>query len=994
MAELKLGNIKPVGADNVVVEAKYVKGSYVTVANITERDALKGANGENIVKGSLCYCQADNNYYKYNGTSWEPDFVVDSTLSDISTNAIQNKVVKAALDGKANSSHGNHVPTTEAADNKKFLRNDNTWADVTPANIGAVPSAEKGVANGVATLDQNGLVLSSQLPSFVDDVIEGYYQESSDKFYEFYNEENGSYDKELSSEGGKIYVDLNNKKTYRWSGSGFVVISETIAIGTTIGTALDGKVGNDHITNDSNPHGVTKDQVGLGNVDNTADADKRVAYAEEAGHADSATKATKDANDNVITEIYATKSELQTNTDDHTTIRGEISELSGQIEELLKVDGDTLEQLEEVLKDLENSGALLEKKLEIIDVDALPTNNIDTNVLYRLFTATLIHNRHVVDNSTCYIVDTLPEVGEVATDDQQSFIKAYYSLDNNTLYGYLDETLAYGFSQLAGATLAAGWYPASNLLPMAGWPYDGVITGIVDDPKDSKIRLLLETKIYCYQNDWVELTNSIVDEKLPTPERDGHFAYTVQRRDGKDAYELHLISHSINEAYKDGELMYPYQIPLRDHGVIKTAEPIEDLDAANKKYVDSTTAPCMTKFDESWGHNRVYYIKNAQLTEDGEIPTTTELSIEVPAGKSIMVCALQDDNNESDYSYIDANGLPIEPPIKYGREGALATPTVTINGSVASWAAVDGATHYSYLIGTPTAYNSTSNTFANTYNRVYVERTKNRGVYSRYALSSVNAPVDPDPADFARDIRLDSVPMRMSNGYIMSPMIDASNQSALDEIAKRGYNLGYYLMPKSYTDSYTAKYVDENVPIILGAGEYSIVLKTGTNPNKVTGKFATALGENNEISGLRGFSAGYNNKVSASCGSAFGQDVDNSAWLGFGAGQGLQIKYNKQSVFGEYNKPIEKDGMGYRLLHSIGNGTSSNRSNAFEVYSDGRAVIGRAPVYQMDVANRGYVDNQVSQINAKITTLETKISGSQIDDSIFDLVLNLQTGVN
>ena len=38
-------------------------------------------------------------------------------------------------------SHGNHVPTTQTASNKVFLRNDNTWATVTPANIGAAASS-------------------------------------------------------------------------------------------------------------------------------------------------------------------------------------------------------------------------------------------------------------------------------------------------------------------------------------------------------------------------------------------------------------------------------------------------------------------------------------------------------------------------------------------------------------------------------------------------------------------------------------------------------------------------------------------------------------------------------------------------------------------------------------------------------------------------------------------------------------------------------------
>ena len=67
--------------------------------------------------------------------------IVDSALSSTSTNPVQNKVINSALAGKANTSHGNHVPTTETANNAKFLRNDNTWATVTPANIGAATTS-------------------------------------------------------------------------------------------------------------------------------------------------------------------------------------------------------------------------------------------------------------------------------------------------------------------------------------------------------------------------------------------------------------------------------------------------------------------------------------------------------------------------------------------------------------------------------------------------------------------------------------------------------------------------------------------------------------------------------------------------------------------------------------------------------------------------------------------------------------------------------------
>lgn len=44
---------------------------------------------------------------------------------------------KAVWNGKANASHGTHLPALQAANNSIFLRNDNSWAYVTPANIGA-----------------------------------------------------------------------------------------------------------------------------------------------------------------------------------------------------------------------------------------------------------------------------------------------------------------------------------------------------------------------------------------------------------------------------------------------------------------------------------------------------------------------------------------------------------------------------------------------------------------------------------------------------------------------------------------------------------------------------------------------------------------------------------------------------------------------------------------------------------------------------------------
>ena len=83
-----------------------------------------------------------------------------------------------------------------------------------------VTNSEKGAANGVASLDSTGKVPSSQLPSYVDDVIEGYYYNG--KFYT-----DSAHTQLITPETGKIYVDLNTNKTYRWGGTTYVEISQS-----------------------------------------------------------------------------------------------------------------------------------------------------------------------------------------------------------------------------------------------------------------------------------------------------------------------------------------------------------------------------------------------------------------------------------------------------------------------------------------------------------------------------------------------------------------------------------------------------------------------------------------------------------------------------------------------------------------------------------------------------------------------------------------------
>lgn len=84
-----------------------------------------------------------------------------------------------------------------------------------------------GRANGIAGLDANGRVPSSQLPSYVDDVVE--YERLSDF--------------PAAGESGKIYIATGTNKSYRWSGSQYTEISSSLALGTTSETAFPGDQG-------------------------------------------------------------------------------------------------------------------------------------------------------------------------------------------------------------------------------------------------------------------------------------------------------------------------------------------------------------------------------------------------------------------------------------------------------------------------------------------------------------------------------------------------------------------------------------------------------------------------------------------------------------------------------------------------------------------------------------------------------------------------------
>lgn len=97
----------------------------------------------------------------------------------------------------------------------------------TADEVGAIPTTQKGSASGVAELDSGGKVPSSQLPSYVDDVLE-------------YSSRNSF---PSTGEAGKIYVATDTNLTYRWTGSGYVEIAGGLALGETSSTAYRGDRG-------------------------------------------------------------------------------------------------------------------------------------------------------------------------------------------------------------------------------------------------------------------------------------------------------------------------------------------------------------------------------------------------------------------------------------------------------------------------------------------------------------------------------------------------------------------------------------------------------------------------------------------------------------------------------------------------------------------------------------------------------------------------------
>lgn len=205
---------------------KSTKTNNVLVNNIaTETNQYPIALLANGVSESPVYVDsADLNYnpstgtfsapvFRENGTPLENKYATKDELNGIAQTA--GKIDDVKVNGASVVS--NKVANISVPTKVSQLQNDSNF----------IPASQKAVANGVASLDQNGKVPTSQLPSYVDDVLE-------------YSSKSGF---PATGETGKIYVDQSTNLTYRWGGSAYVEISKSLALGENESTAYYGDKG-------------------------------------------------------------------------------------------------------------------------------------------------------------------------------------------------------------------------------------------------------------------------------------------------------------------------------------------------------------------------------------------------------------------------------------------------------------------------------------------------------------------------------------------------------------------------------------------------------------------------------------------------------------------------------------------------------------------------------------------------------------------------------
>ena len=170
------------------------------------------------------------NSNKHNWSAWQPILTgtyLDKLASKKDLEAKESTIHKGEVNGYAALDGSGKVPEAQLPekairvyDLKPYAKSEDikkTYATKEEVSAGkldytAENTANKGKANGYASLGGDGKVPADQLPSYVDDVSE------------FASKSNFP----STGEKGKIYVDLSTENIYRWSGSAYTEISPSL----------------------------------------------------------------------------------------------------------------------------------------------------------------------------------------------------------------------------------------------------------------------------------------------------------------------------------------------------------------------------------------------------------------------------------------------------------------------------------------------------------------------------------------------------------------------------------------------------------------------------------------------------------------------------------------------------------------------------------------------------------------------------------------------
>lgn len=146
-----------------------------------------------------------------------------STDTDKPLSAAQGKALAEQIGNAGGGDMTKAVYDTDndgVVDNAKKLDGHEASYFATPETVTTAIAAQKGQPSGIVPLEADKKINSIYLPSYVDDVVEGYYYNGF-----FYSDEDHT--NLITGEKGKIYVDLVSNVSFRWSGSAYVAITSS-----------------------------------------------------------------------------------------------------------------------------------------------------------------------------------------------------------------------------------------------------------------------------------------------------------------------------------------------------------------------------------------------------------------------------------------------------------------------------------------------------------------------------------------------------------------------------------------------------------------------------------------------------------------------------------------------------------------------------------------------------------------------------------------------